>query len=134
MTSILRFNRRYFVLAILLLIIEILIALYVHDKIVRPYIGDFLVVILIYCFLKSFLNTPVFATGIAVLIFSYSVEILQYLNIVDILGLQNSSFARIIIGNSFAWIDIIAYTAGVFFLLCLEKIVDRITIKKINIS
>lgn len=134
MTSILRFNKQYFVLTILLFIIEILIALHVHDKIVRPYIGDFLVVILIYCFLKSFLNTPVFATGIAVLIFSYSVEILQYLNIVDILGLQDSNFARIIIGNSFAWIDIIAYTAGVFLMLCLEKIVTCISIKKINIS
>ena len=35
---------RYFVIFLLLLIIEVLIALYVHDDFIRPYIGDVLVI------------------------------------------------------------------------------------------
>ncbi len=57
------FNWYYFVLTILLLGLEIIIALFAHDSIIRPYIGDLLVVILLYCFVKSFVNTPVFMTA-----------------------------------------------------------------------
>ena len=121
MGKILKFNRQYFVLATLLFITEVLIALYVHDSIIRPYGGDFLVVILIYCFVKSFINTPVLPTAIAVLLFSYIVETLQYFNIVSRLGLQNCNLARIIIGTSFAWTDIFAYTAGIAIVLFIEK-------------
>jgi len=117
----LKFNKIYFAFTISLFIVEILIALYVHDSFVRPYIGDFLVVILIYCFVKSFLNIPVFAACLYVLIFSYLVEILQYFKIVEILHLQDFKFARIIIGTSFAWMDIIAYTAGIGLTFIIEK-------------
>ncbi|WP_366069085.1 DUF2809 domain-containing protein [Flavobacterium sp.] len=50
----LTFNKTYFRLASLIFTVEILIALYVHDKIIRPYFGDVLVIVLIYCFIKSF--------------------------------------------------------------------------------
>ena len=62
-------------------------------------------------------------TAISVLIFSYAVEILQFFNIVNRLGLQNSRLARIIIGSSFEWIDLIAYTAGIILVLYIEKII-----------
>ena len=39
MSSILKFNRFYFVLTILLFGIEILIAKFAHDQIIRPYVG-----------------------------------------------------------------------------------------------
>jgi uncharacterized membrane protein YfcA len=58
-----KFNKTYFALAMLIFGIEILIAKFAHDQIIRPYIGDLLVVILIYCFVKSFLDTPVFKTA-----------------------------------------------------------------------
>ena len=88
--DILKFNATYFRLASLIFTIEILIALYVHDTIIRPYIGDVLVVILIYCFIKSFLDIKVIPTAVFVLLFSFTIEFLQYLNIVEKLGLQNS--------------------------------------------
>ena len=43
-----------FIMFIALIIIETLIALYVHDKVVRPYIGDVLVVIVLYYFVRIF--------------------------------------------------------------------------------
>ncbi len=115
------FNKKYFSIAILLFIVEILIALYVHDEIIRPYIGDVLVVILIYCFIKSFLRLPVLPVAVFVLLFSFSVEFLQYLQIVEKLGLQNSKIARTVIGTSFAWIDILCYIVGIAIVLIAEK-------------
>ena len=120
MSSLLKFNRFYFVLTLLLFVIEILIALFTHDPIIRPYIGDVLVVILIYCFVKSFVNTAFLPTAIGVLLFSYLVEALQYFKIVNKLGLKDSKLAKIIIGTSFAWLDLLAYTVGIVVVIYLE--------------
>ena len=117
----LTFNKKYFLLTILIFIVEILIALSVHDTIVRPYIGDVLVVILIYCFIKSFLKLTVLTVAIFTVLFSFGVEFLQYLNVVEKLGLQNSKIARTVIGTSFAWIDLVCYIAGIIIVLFAEK-------------
>lgn len=117
----LKFQLKYFIITIALLLIEICIALFVHDNFIRPYAGDFLVVILIYCFLQSFFKLPYLPAAIAVLIFSYIVELLQYFNLITILGLQYSNIARIVIGTLFEWRDIVAYTAGIVLVLLLEK-------------
>ncbi|MEO8769631.1 MAG: DUF2809 domain-containing protein [Ferruginibacter sp.] len=115
------FNKKYFILTLVLFVTEVLIALYAHDKIIRPYIGDVLVVILIYCFFKSFLNVSVLPLAIAVLIFSFCIEFLQYLHIVDLLGLSQYKIARIVIGTSFAWTDILAYCVGIGIVLLVER-------------
>ena len=116
-----KFSPFYAFSALLLFIAEVLIALFVHDQFIRPYIGDFLVVILIYCFVKSFLNTPVVPTALGVLVFAYTVELLQYFRIVELLGLQHSKAARIIIGSSFEWQDLLAYTLGILVVVLVEK-------------
>ena len=117
----LTFNKKYFALTILLFAIEVLIALFIHDNFIRPYLGDVLVVVLIYCFIKSFLKLQVLLVAVFVLAFSFSIELLQYLNIVEKLGLENSKLARTVIGTSFAWIDLITYVVGIFIVLVAEK-------------
>src|SRR6187401_2050229 len=109
----LRFQINYFLLTILLFLIEVLIALFVHDNFIRPFIGDVLVVILINCFIRSFLNISVLTAAISVLLFSYLVEAFQYFDIVSLAGLQRSEMARTIVGTSFDWLDILAYTSGI---------------------
>ena len=118
----LKFNWRYFVLAILILIIEILIAIFVHDSFIRPYIGDLLVVIFIYCFLKSFVSLSTSKAALYVLLFSYFVEALQYFRIVQHLGFQRNDLARIIIGTSFDWKDILMYTIGIVTVVIIESV------------
>ncbi|MBO9150829.1 DUF2809 domain-containing protein [Chitinophaga sp. GCM10012297] len=118
----LRFSWQYFAFTVLIFVTEVLIALYLHDDFVRPYAGDFLVVILIYCFVRSFVQAPVWPVALGVLAFSYLIEALQYLNIVKRLGLEHSRAANIIIGNYFTWHDILAYTLGVGFVILMEKI------------
>jgi hypothetical protein len=115
------FNKNYFGLAIFLFIAEVLIALFVRDGFVRPYLGDVLVVILIYCFIRTFVRLPVSTVAIIVLIFSFTIELLQYVHIVEKLGLEKSTIARTVIGTAFAWSDLLAYVAGVVILLIVEK-------------
>jgi len=117
----LAFNKNYFGLAILFFCIEVLIALFLNDSVIRPYLGDVLVVILIYCFLKSFLQLPVLTAAIFVLIFSFAIEFLQFLNIVEILQLEKSKIARTVIGTSFSWIDLLTYVVGIAIAIIVEK-------------
>ena len=121
----LKFNAKYFALTMLIFFTEVLIALFVHDRFVRPYIGDVLVVVLIYCFLMTFLHWPYMQVAIFVLLFAFAVEVLQYFKLVEILGLQNSKLARIVIGTAFAWIDFVAYFAGFCVILVAEKATRR---------
>jgi hypothetical protein len=117
-----KFSFTYSILAIIFFITEVFIALYMHDTVIRPYGGDFLVVMLIYCFVKSFMNTPVMATAIGVLLFAYAVEISQYFHLVNVLGLERSSLAKALMGTSFSLIDLLMYTLGTMAILITEHL------------
>ncbi|MDB5012957.1 MAG: hypothetical protein JWQ25_1159 [Daejeonella sp.] len=58
----------------------------------------------------------------SVLVFSYLVETLQYFRIVHHLGLDHSENANILIGNYFTWVDMLAYTLGIAFVVLTEKL------------
>lgn len=115
-----RFNRNYFLLTILLFITEVLIALFVRDNFFRPYFGDVLVVILIYCFIKSFFDFAVWKVVLFVAVFSVSIETLQHLNFIGKIGLENSGLAKAVLGNSFSWWDILCYLIGILIVVSLE--------------
>ena len=116
------FEKGYATLAAALFIIEVLIAVFVKDRFVRPYVGDTLVVILIYCFLRAFLRSPVAPVAIFVLMLSFMIEYLQYINVVQKLGLEGSVIASTVLGTSFAWNDIVAYVAGFVIVVVTERI------------
>ncbi len=118
----LTFRIRYFLLAVFLFLVEILIAVFLHDGIVRAYVGDFLVVILLHCFVRSFAKLSVLETAIGVLLLSYIIETLQYFNLLALLHWEGSTIANVILGNRFEWIDLIAYTLGIALVLAVEKI------------
>lgn len=116
-----QFNKNYFAITLLLFAVEVLIALYVQDSFFRPYFGDFLVVIFLYCFLKSFVKITVWRAAIIVLLFSFFVEFTQYLNLITLLGLQKSGLAKAVLGTSFAWEDLVCYTIGILLVILVEK-------------
>ena len=117
----LHFNKTYFGLTAVLLLIEVVIALFVKDRFIRPYLGDVLVVILIYCFVKSFIKISVYKAALGVLLFAFTIEILQYCSLVEKLKLQHNTVAKTVIGTSFSWEDILAYIAGILIVLIAEK-------------
>lgn len=115
-----RIRPPYLLWALLLLLIEIAIALFVTDGFIRPYVGDYLVVMLVYCGLRAVFRIGIPTALIATLLFAYFVECLQYLDILAALGLRGSTLANIVLGNLFEWIDMLAYTLGVLTLWLLE--------------
>ncbi len=117
----LTFSFRYFFFALILFLVEVFIALYVHDGFVRPYVGDYLVVMLIYCAVRTFIKISPVKLAIGVLLFSYVIEVLQFFSIVDRLGLSNNKLAKTVIGYGFEWIDLLAYTLGIVTVLILER-------------
>lgn len=121
----LRFNKTYFLLTIILFCIEVIIALFIHDNFIRPYFGDVLVVILIYCFIQTFFNLSKTKTAIYVLLFAFLIETLQYLNFISFLGLEDNKLAKTVIGNSFSFHDLLAYVSGILITLEIEKIVSK---------
>ncbi len=116
-----KFDKKSFIIAIIIFLIEVIIALYIKDKIIRPFVGDILVVIFIYYFIKAFINTKTINIAIFTLFFSFVVEILQYFNFVEMIGLGHNKAARIIIGTSFSWIDLLCYFVGFILLFFIDK-------------
>lgn len=107
-----RFDKKSFIIFLIIFIIEVIIALFVNDSIIRPYGGDALVVVLIYYFIKSFVQTKAPYLAIGVVLFAYLVEVGQYFRLVELLSMQDNEVMRTVIGHSFSWGDIVAYTIG----------------------
>lgn len=127
----LTFNIKTFIIFIALLLIEILIAMYAHDAYIRPIFGDFLAVITLYYLLKSFLKLSNQTLIWCSLCFAYLLEALQYLDFLSFSGLKQYKIIAIVLGTSFAWVDIVAYTLGALFIVFLEKYLRNHVIQKI---
>ena len=120
-TNRLTFNQKYFYLTVVLFLIEVFIALFINDQFIRPFVGDVLVVILIYCFVKSFWKVRANVAALSVFGFACAIEGLQYLNLVDILGLRQNKILATIIGTTFDLKDILAYALGTAIILVWER-------------
>lgn len=107
---------KYGIAFIILFGIEVLIALFVHDTFIRPYIGDVLVIIVLYCAVRVVIPDKCAQMPIYLFIFAAGVECLQYLQLVKLLGLENNTFMRILIGSTFDLKDIACYAAGCIIL------------------
>lgn len=117
----LRFHKKYFFVTVILFLVEVVIAIYFHDRFIRPYVGDFLVVILLYYFFKTFLHTSVLFIAIPVLLFACLIEAAQYFHLLGLLGFQNNPVLRTVFGSSFEWSDLLAYTLGITLVLIIER-------------
>ena len=101
----------------MLFLTEFLIALYVHDDFIRPYVGDVLVTVLLCCLCRVIIPTGVRFLPAYVLAFAAMVEVTQYFDLVKLIGLADIKFFATIMGRSFSWVDILCYAIGcaVFF-------------------
>lgn len=104
----------------IVLLIEIGIGVYVRDSFVRPYVGDVLVVVLIYCFARIFIPRRVPQLPIYVFGFATFIEVLQYFRLNEVLEIQNK-LLRIMIGSTFDWKDILCYSIGCLCIILVEK-------------
>ena len=102
----------YITATLVLLAVEVFIGLFVHDGFIRPFMGDVLVVILIYTFIRIFIPEKIRLLPLFIFIFSVGVETLQYFRIVEALGLQDNRILSTVIGTSFDIKDILCYFVG----------------------
>lgn len=122
MGDIMKFQWKYGVAFITLLVAEVLIALFfIHDTFIRPYIGDILVVILMYTLIRSFTEKPTRYLPIYLFLFAGGVELLQYFKWVEILGLHKNQVMGIIMGTTFDMKDIGCYFIATILLLIWES-------------
>lgn len=122
-----RNKRAYYAVAFLiLLMVEIAIAIYVHDDFIRPYVGDVLVVGVVYFFVRIFVPDKVKLMPLYVFIFAALVEVLQYFQLISLLGLEENTFARILIGSTFDVKDLFCYFIGFIIILVLELLPIRL--------
>lgn len=112
----------YAVLTVAVLAVEILIALFAHDGVVRPFLGDVLVVVLLFCALRTVLPR---ASGArlagSVLLFACAVEVSQAFDLVALLGLQDNRLLSTALGRTFSCWDFVAYFAGYLACLALDR-------------
>ena len=118
----LQFSLKYLLLTIFIFLVEVLIATKLSGVFfVRAYLGDVIVVMLLYTFVKSFVKVNDQKLILGILIFSFLVEFAQYFNIAEKLGFRPGSLMYIIIGNSFSWIDNLCYAVGCLLLYFFVK-------------
>jgi hypothetical protein len=119
------FNPYYFAVFYTLLLIEIAIALFLKDGFIRHTFGDFLVVILLYCFIKSFVVIKRVPLALMVLLIAFVIEFLQLANLLEQLNLRDNKLLATRFGTSFSIQDLIAYTLGVLFSLVADVLIHR---------
>jgi len=109
-----------------ILVAEVLIALFVNDAFIRPYGGDILVTVLLCCFVRIFFPDKFRLLPVWVFLFATAVEVSQYFNFVSLIGLGDHAFFRTLLGTSFSFIDLICYGAGCGIFFALDQMIRRL--------
>ena len=120
----LHFNLKYFIASIVLFLVELTIAILHFNAFIRGFLGDVLIILLMYSFLKIFIKNNILKTAIFVLAFAYFVEFLQFFRLAELFHIK-SKILLIIVGSVFDLWDLVAYTLGFLFILLIEKIIKN---------
>ena len=117
-----RFRKGYALATAILLAVEVLIALFVDDRFVRPYLGDALAVVLVYCGLRATFDlNPLPAAALALAV-AVVIEFGQYFQVLRMVGLEGNEIARTLLGSGFDLGDFVAYASGAIGVLAVEAV------------
>ena len=113
-----------------LFLIEVLIALFVRDNFIRPYVGDVIVTVLICYFARIFFPVGLKLLPLYVFAFAAAIELAQLAGITEMIS-GDSRFLRIILGTSFSVWDILCYAVGCIIVGVIEIIGRQRARKKV---
>ena len=113
----------YALAAAAVFVIEVLIALFVHDAFVRPYLGDVLAVMLVYLALRAATPLPVLPAVILALGVATAIEFAQFFHLLDALGLGHNRLTRVVLGGVFDVKDLGCYAVGGLAILVTEALI-----------
>lgn len=104
---------RHLLLAIAIFLAEVLIATQLsHVAWIRAYLGDVLVVVLLYAAIRAMLRLNDHAVLLGVFVLACAMEVAQYVHLAERLGYARGDVMYTLIGNTFSWADIGCYAAG----------------------
>ena len=115
----------FLVAAVLILAVEIYIAVCVNGGFVRHYLGDVLAVILLYAFVRAIFSVTPSNLALKIFAFAAALEIVQYLGVVEILGIENK-ILKVMIGGTFDLTDLLCYAVGCVLAGVYEKFESKI--------
>lgn len=118
------FRFRYLILAGTVFIVLAAIETTIDGGFVRNTVGDALVVVLVYGIVMASSTWSARKSAIVSLAIAYAIEASQALDLVDRLGLTASRITDVVLGNTFTWSDIAAYTVGIFVTLLAEALIS----------
>ena len=121
---IIKFHKVYSILALVLLLIEVLIAKYA-TRFNRHTIGDYLWVMLLYILIKSFVKFSNCNTAIFVLLFAYGAEFIQLIYLQKMYPLEYLKIIKLLAGTSFSIGNLAAYTLGIVIGLVIEATISN---------
>ena len=127
-----RFHIGYFLIAISIFLIEVLIAKYVTGW-VRSYLGDVLVIILIYSAMMTVIELNKKLVVLLTLVLSFAIEFSQYIKLAELLGFEKGSVAYIVLGNTFSIEDLVCYVLGGFIILIIKPMFSKYVVLKSKI-
>ena len=117
-------------LAVLVFVVEVIIATRLpHVSWIRAYLGDVLVVILLYAMIRSVLRINDYLVLLFVFVFACGIEFAQYFHVAERLGYVRGDVMYTVIGNTFSWGDIVCYAVGCAatgLIVLLTRMFDRI--------
>ncbi len=123
-----RLHRAYALAAAALFAVEVVIALFVRDSFIRPVLGDVLAVMLVYCALLSVIEMRRSLAALIAFLVGVLIEIMQYMDALTLFGLQDNRLARIVLGTTFTWEDIVAYAVGAIAALVADAALNARTL------
>ena len=103
----------YLLIFLFLLGVEIAIATYLKTGFIRAYLGDLLVVILLYCLLMSILKPSVKTGLILTLAIAFAIELLQLIDLTRFFPQEYKPLATLVLGSHFSWLDLLMYVLGI---------------------
>lgn len=115
----------YSVIFLGLLVLEVCIALFVHDEFIRPYVGDMLVTLLLCCVCRVIIPDQARFLPLGVFLFATCVEIGQYFDIVALLGLADNRLISIALGRTFSWMDLVCYAVSCVASFFLDQVIQK---------
>jgi Protein of unknown function (DUF2809) len=118
-------HKKFLLISVLLFITEVLIAFFVNDKIIRPFFGDYLAVMFLFYLLASFFKSSKLKIALFVLFISFFLEGLQYIQFLKIIGCEKVTFIKILLGNTFEWLDLLVYTLGIITIILIHKLYKK---------
>lgn len=122
---------KYALLSFVLFLVEVIIEKYFKDGFVRYYLGDVFIAMLIYLIIRTITNLKQAIVAVVVLIFTFTVEFLQLINILAILEIQKTKFTSIVLGHTYSFYDLTCYLLGVTIVYLMD---DYLICKKLSLK